>query len=214
MNSEAPDVSKKRFVVSIWEIKQTLVLAEECTEQFTKTVTLSDGRKRTVQLTPMMRKGESVIEFKEADFRSYMGMARVRHGGYTNGNLMIQISDLDDLEAARAEWLSRVQAASPVLPSGASLLSRPDLVPAGFAQGIEILNDNTTPMEFVVDVLSAHVGLDLKDSTQAMLAVHTCGGVLIPTTSLQEAERIAAQITAEAAKQGYPLKCRAASIGS
>jgi ATP-dependent Clp protease adapter protein ClpS len=47
-----------------------------------------------------------------------------------------------------------------------------------------------------------------------MLAVHTRGGVLIPTTSLQEAERIAALISAEAAKKGYPLKCRAVSIAS
>ena len=214
MNTEVADCSKDRFVVFIYEIKETLVFAEEFSGQYTKSVTLSDGRNRAIELTAMIRNGERVIEFKDTGHRSYMAMLRVQSGAHTSGNLMVQIHDLDDLDAAKAEWLARRTSGSPVLAPGTSLLSRPDLVPAGFTQGIEILNDNATPMEFVVDVLSAHVGLDLKDSTQTMLAIHTRGGVLVPTASLQEAERIAAQITAEAAKKGYPLKCRAVSIGS
>jgi ATP-dependent Clp protease adaptor protein ClpS len=214
MNSEAADFSKNRFIVTIYEIKERLVFADEFAGQYTKSVSLSDGRTRTIQLTPMIRKGESVVEFKEADYRSYIGMIRVRTGGYTNGNLMVRIDDLDDLDAARAEWLSRHTSASPVLPSDTSLTSMPEFVPAGFTQGIEILNDNTTSMEFVVDVLSAYVSLSAEDSTQAMLAIHTRGGVLISMGSLAEAERIAAQISAEAAKRGYPLICRPVSIRS
>ena len=212
MNSEVADCSKNRFVVFIYEIKETLVFAEEFAGQYTKNVTLSDGRTRAVQLTPMIRNGERVIEFKDTGHRSYVRMVRLQTGAHTIGNLMVQIHDLDDLDAAQAEWLSRHTSASPVLPAGTSLLSMPDFVPAGFVQGVEILNDNTTSMEFVVGVLSAHVGLSAEDANQTMLAVHTRGGVLIPTTSLAEAERIAAQITGDAAKQGYSLRCRAVSI--
>ena len=45
-----------------------------------------------------------------------------------------------------------------------------------------------------------------------MPAIHTRGGALIPTPSFAEAERIATQITAEAAKDGHPLICRPVSI--
>lgn len=212
MNPEVADFWKNRFVVSIYEIRETLVLADDFTGQYTKNLTLSDGSERTIQLTPVIRNGAAVIEYKDTGRRSFMGMIRVRTGAHTNGNLMLHVHDLGDLEAARAEWLSRHTSASPTLPIGSSLLSMPDFVPAGFIQGIEILNDNTTPMKFVVDALSAHLSLSAEESNQTMLAIHTRGGVLIPTLSFTEAERIAALITADAAKQGYPLMCRPVRI--
>ena len=92
------------------------------------------------------------------------------------------------------------------------MTSIPDFVPPGFTQGIEILNDNTTPMNFVATVLNTHADLSLEDSHRTMLAIHTRGGALIPTPSFAEAERIATQITAEAAKDGHPLICRPVSI--
>jgi ATP-dependent Clp protease adapter protein ClpS len=45
-----------------------------------------------------------------------------------------------------------------------------------------------------------------------MVQIHRRGGALIPTPSLADAQQIAAQITAEASKQGYPLVCRPVSI--
>ena len=115
MNSEVADCSKNRFVVFIYEIKETLVFAEEFAGQYTKNVTLSDGRTRAVQLTPMIRNGERVIEFKDTGHRSYVRMVRVQTGAHTTGNLMVQIHDLDDLDAAQAEWLSRHTSASRLL---------------------------------------------------------------------------------------------------
>ena len=41
---------------------------------------------------------------------------------------------------------------SPIFPRETRLLERPRFRPPGFVQGIEILNDSTTPMEFVVTV--------------------------------------------------------------
>ena len=86
------------LVLRIYEIKKTLVFAEEFAGQYTKSVTLSDGRTRAVELTPMIRNGARVIEFK--DHRSYMGMVRVRTGAHTTAKLMVQIQDLDELDAA------------------------------------------------------------------------------------------------------------------
>ena len=211
MNSDTVDLSKKRFVVSIYEIRQEIVFADEFAGRYSKTVSLSDGSTRTVELTPMMRDGSLVMEIEDTGHRTYMGMIPVRSGAQTNGDLMVRILDLDDVHAARAEWRSRLPA-SPVLPPDTSLVSNPDFVPPGFTHGIEILNDNTTPMEFVVAILSAHLGLSPEDSKDTMLAIHTRGGALIPTPSLADAQRIAAQITAEATKLGHPLICRSTSI--
>jgi|SRR5580658_11036706 ATP-dependent Clp protease adapter protein ClpS len=200
MSSETIDLSKKRFIVSIYEIRQEIVFAEEFSGQYVKTVTLSDGTTRTVELTPTMRGGTAAMEFNDTGYRTSMEMLAVRTGSHTNGNLMVRILDLDDAPAPH------------VLPPDASLTAIAWFLPPGFTQGIEILNDDTTPMEFVVAVLSAHLGLSREDSTHTMLAIHERGGALIPTPSLAEAERIAAQITAEAAKANHPLICRAISI--
>ena len=205
------DISQKRFVVSIYEIQQELVFAEEFTGRYVKDLKLSDGTSRTVELTALMRDGRPTIELVDTGSRHYMGLVPVRTGAQTNGSLMVRIHDLDDVDAARAEWRANLPV-SPVLPPETSLASIPEFVPPGFRQGIEILNDNTTPMNFVATVLNTHAHLSLEDSHKTMLAIHRRGGALIPTTSFAEAERIATQITAEAAKDSHPLICRPVSI--
>jgi ATP-dependent Clp protease adapter protein ClpS len=205
MGSEDSDLATKRFVVSIDEIQKNLAFGEQFAGRYTKTVTLSDGSTRTIELTPMIRNGRPVVELKDTGGRTYMGL----NGTTTNGNLMVQIRDLD---AAEAQARSEVPQ-SPVFPPGTSLKDIPELVPAGFAQGVEILNDNTTPMEFVVSVLGSCVGLSPEDSHSTMLNIHAKGGMLLPTSSLAEAQRTAAHLTEEAVKSGFPLACRAVSIG-
>jgi ATP-dependent Clp protease adapter protein ClpS len=212
MNTETIDLSKKRYIVSVYEIQQEIVDWEEFSGHYARTITLSDGTTRTLELTPVMHEGRAAFELNDTGRRTYMGSIRVRTGGHTNGTVMVQIIDRDDLDAARADWRRDRVLTSPVLPAGTSLICMPDFIPAGFSQGIEILNDNTTQMNFVVAVLSTHLGLSPEDSNRTMLAIHTRGGALIPTASLAEAQRICAQITAEAAQHSYPLVCRPVSI--
>ena len=119
--------------------------------------------------------------------------------------------DLPD-DAALAKLALR-RPTSRVFPSGTSLLAFPEFVPSGFSQGVEILNDDTTPMQFVTSVLSSCLHLSSADAERAMIDIHVSGGALLPTPSLAEAQRVAGEITAEAAKHGYPLACRAVSIG-
>jgi ATP-dependent Clp protease adapter protein ClpS len=204
MTLEDIDLSKKRFIVCVDEIRQNFVFGEQFTGRYSKTVTLSDGSTRTIELTPMIRDGRPVVEFKDTGGHTYMGL----NGTTTNGNLMVQIRDLD---AAQAQWRLGLPT-SPVLPPNTSLIAFPDFVPTGFTQGIEVLNDNTTPMEFVVSVLDSYLGLSPEDSNRTMLDIHQRGGVLLPIPSLAEAKRVAAQMTAEAVEHGYPLVCRPVSI--
>jgi ATP-dependent Clp protease adapter protein ClpS len=207
-------VSTRAFIVIVDEIRQNFVFGDPFVSSYTRTVTMSDGSTRTITLTPMVHDdGMEVVELNDTGHVSYMGS----HSTTTNGTLMVQVcevpEDIRGLMDAQGVRKPDATLASPVLPPRTSLLSLPDFIPPGFTQGIEILNDNTTPMEFVVAALSAHVGLSTEDSVHMMVRIHRRGGALIPTPSLADAQRIAAQITAAATKQGYPLVCTPVSIG-
>lgn len=95
-----------------------------------------------------------------------------------------------------------------IFPPDTSLLSIEGLAPAGFATGIEILNDNTTPMDFVVATLSRNLNLDRAEAIALMLAIHRKGGELIPLPK-DRAQRIAAAITSDARQNNHGLVCRA-----
>jgi ATP-dependent Clp protease adapter protein ClpS len=101
---------------------------------------------------------------------------------------------------------------SVILSVQTSLLALPEFVPPGFRCGLEILNDNGTPTEFVVSALSTHLGINHKDSVRTMLSIHSRGGALLPMSSMEEASKAAQAITAEAAGHNYPLVCRSVEI--
>jgi ATP-dependent Clp protease adapter protein ClpS len=98
---------------------------------------------------------------------------------------------------------------SPVFSPDTSLLRMKGFVPAGFLNGIEIMNDSLTPMAFVVSVLQTCLGLSETDATRTMLDIHRKGGVLLPMQSFEESTRIAELVTTEAQRNGHPLVCRA-----
>ena len=101
---------------------------------------------------------------------------------------------------------------SPVFPPDTSLLRMKGFVPAGFACGVEIMNDNRTPMEFVVSVLQTCLGLSETDAIRTMLEIHKKGGVLLPLASFEEAKRVAEAVTEKAQASHHPLACRAVRV--
>ncbi len=92
---DSPGLAQKRFYVSIDEIRQNFVLGDEFSGRYRKTVTLSDGTTRDVELTPMIHDGKRVVEFKDNGFISYMGL----NGSTTDDTLMVQLRDRDALDA-------------------------------------------------------------------------------------------------------------------
>jgi hypothetical protein len=83
----------RTFAVSIDEIRQNLVFAEEFRGHYATTVTLSDGTRRTIELTPMLHDGVEVVELRDSGRHSWMGL----DGTTTNGQLMVQVRDMDAL---------------------------------------------------------------------------------------------------------------------
>ena len=85
-----------------------------------------------------------------------------------------------------------------------SLLALAGFVSSGFKCGLEILNDDRTPMEFVVSALGAHVGFDRKDAVRTMLTIHSRGGALLPMVSMEEADKATQAMRSEAKRANLP----------
>jgi hypothetical protein len=86
---ETPDISHRVFSVAIDEVRQNFVFGDQFSGHYTKTVTLSDGSMRSIELTPMIHDGVQVVELRDGGHHSYMGL----NGTHTNGTLMVQIRD-------------------------------------------------------------------------------------------------------------------------
>tara|TARA_B100001287_G_C22638784_1_gene509004 strand:- start:50 stop:445 length:396 start_codon:yes stop_codon:yes gene_type:complete len=70
-----------------------------------------------------------------------------------------------------------------------------------------LLNDDYTPMEFVVDILRSIFGMERNRATQVMLEVHTKGKGVCGVFSHEIAETKVAQVMTIATKQQHPLMC-------
>lgn len=72
---------------------------------------------------------------------------------------------------------------------------------------VVLLNDDYTPMEFVVDVLERIFGLDRPKATRIMLEVHTRGKGVCGVYTFEIAETKVAQVTTYARQHQHPLLC-------
>lgn len=70
-----------------------------------------------------------------------------------------------------------------------------------------LLNDDYTPMEFVVDVLERVFSLDRTTATRVMLEVHTRGKGVCGVYTFEIAETKVAQVMSYARQQQHPLLC-------
>lgn len=70
-----------------------------------------------------------------------------------------------------------------------------------------ILNDDYTPMEFVVLVLKRFFQMDIDEATRVMLHVHQKGVGVCGTFSYEVAETKVSQVMDFARKNQHPLQC-------
>lgn len=98
---------------------------------------------------------------------------------------------------------------SPTFQPETRLARLDGFTPPGFSTGIEVLNNNTTPMEFVISVLTTHLQISRDEATRLTMTIHSKGGLLIPLATYEQAERVASAITSDANARGYSLVCRA-----
>jgi len=72
---------------------------------------------------------------------------------------------------------------------------------------VVLLNDDYTPMEFVVEVLEVFFRMNREQATHVMLTVHTQGKGVCGIFTRDIAETKAAQVNQYAREQEHPLLC-------
>ncbi|MDG1773340.1 MAG: ATP-dependent Clp protease adapter ClpS [Oceanicoccus sp.] len=82
--------------------------------------------------------------------------------------------------------------------------ARPELKPPSMYQ-VVLLNDDYTPMEFVVEILETFFYMGREKATQVMLAVHTQGKGVCGIYTKDIAETKAAQVNQYARDSEHPL---------
>lgn len=70
-----------------------------------------------------------------------------------------------------------------------------------------LLNDDYTPMEFVVEVLEKIFAMNREKATRVMLQVHTQGRGVCGVFTYEIAETKVAQVTSFAHQHQHPLLC-------
>lgn len=84
--------------------------------------------------------------------------------------------------------------------------SRPEVAPPPQYQ-VLLLNDDYTPMDFVVTVLQQFFAMDLEKATQVMLHVHTRGRGVCGVYTREVAESKVAQVNEFSRMNQHPLLC-------
>jgi ATP-dependent Clp protease adaptor protein ClpS len=72
---------------------------------------------------------------------------------------------------------------------------------------VVLINDDYTPMEFVVDILETIFGMERTRATQVMLEVHTKGKGVCGVYNFEIAETKVAQVMGLAQQHQHPLLC-------
>ena len=72
---------------------------------------------------------------------------------------------------------------------------------------VMLLNDDYTPMEFVVEVLQVFFGMNREKATRIMLDVHTRGKAVCGIFTRDVAETKVAQVTDFSRTNQHPLMC-------
>ncbi len=72
---------------------------------------------------------------------------------------------------------------------------------------VVLLNDDYTPMEFVVEILQIFFGMDRHKATQIMLHVHTKGKGVCGVYTHEVAETKVSQVNDYSREHQHPLMC-------
>lgn len=92
--------------------------------------------------------------------------------------------------------------------SGTGILTRPDVKtkkPSMYK--VLLLNDDFTPMEFVVHVLQRYFRMTMEQATEVMLHVHQKGVGVCGVFTYEVAETKVNQVMSLAKQHDHPLQC-------
>lgn len=120
------------------------------------------------------------------------------------GSLRTQPSDI---HAPRAMAEDDNQSGGPGGPSTSVITKTKPKTKRPNLYRVLILNDDYTPMEFVVMVLQRFFNMDIEQATQVMLHVHQQGVGVCGVFSYEVAETKVNQVMDAARQNQHPLQC-------
>lgn len=101
-------------------------------------------------------------------------------------------------------FLIETSASKPDVERGVKTLTRVKKPPL---YKVVMLNDDFTPMDFVVHILQNLFQKSFEEATEIMLAIHHKGAAICGVYSLEVAETKANQAMQLARRHDHPLKC-------
>lgn len=116
-----------------------------------------------------------------------------QESGYVDWHLNTRMSNTDDPDHGQEDVA--VQTAPPEV-------KRPPMY------AVVLMNDDYTPMDFVIEILQQYFALNLDQATQVMLTVHYEGKGVAGVYPRDIAETKANQVNNYARSQGHPLLCQ------
>ena len=129
-------------------------------------------------------------------YKRQMNLSEVKNAFHQSGYVDWHINPrLSDSQSNEPEGDIAVQTAEPQL-------KRPPLY------AVVLLNDDYTPMDFVIEILQQYFALNLDQATQVMLTVHYEGKGVAGVYPRDIAETKANQVNNYARSQGHPLLCQ------
>ena len=70
------------------------------------------------------------------------------------------------------------------------------------------LNDNTTPMEFVIETLIGSFNYNEQTAVQITQDIHTAGSAVVAVLPYEVAEQKGIEVTVQARNSNYPLQIK------
>ena len=95
----------------------------------------------------------------------------------------------------------------PDVPGGSTVLEAKPKTKKPSMYKVLLLNDDYTPMEFVVHVLERFFGINNAQAVEIMLTVHKKGMAVVGVFSHEIAEMKVTQVMDLAHQQEHPLQC-------
>jgi ATP-dependent Clp protease ATP-binding subunit ClpA len=144
--------------------------------------------------------------------RQSTGKNREINGAHVLAVILVSVPAEPAADFLRDQGMTRFEALSYIshgLRKGEAIPARDGGGPATGAAMLEVLllNDDYTPMEFVVAVLERVFEQDRETATRTMLRIHSHGLATCGTYSPDIARAKAAQVLEFARAQGHPLGC-------
>ena len=120
---------------------------------------------------------------------------------------MLKENEFVKVEQALLVWNQGEGEDDPGHDDGTSVATEKPEVKQPSLYKVILMNDDFTPMDFVVEVLMTFFAMTEEKATQIMLAVHTQGKAVCGVYTRDIAETKAAQVNQYASEHDHPLLC-------